>query len=158
MFEIKPIGIINTSYEKLMNMPIQPNGASNVTSHIEINEEYIEGLTDLIGFSHIILIYMLHKANVEKLKVVPFMDTVERGIFATRSPQRPNHIGLSAVKLIGIDGNKITVNGADVLNGTPLIDIKPYIKNVDSIPDAASGWINLNRTQIGDKRSDDRFV
>ena len=86
------------------------------------------------------------------------MDTVERGIFATRSPLRPNHIGLSVVKIVSIAGNKVIVSGADMLDGTPLIDIKPYIKNVDSIDDAVSGWIKLTKTQIGNKRSDNRFI
>ena len=86
------------------------------------------------------------------------MDTVERGIFATRSPLRPNHIGLSVVKIVSITGNKVVVSGADMLDGTPLIDIKPYIKNVDSIDDAVSGWIKLTKTQIGNKRSDNRFI
>ncbi|MCP4181031.1 MAG: tRNA (N6-threonylcarbamoyladenosine(37)-N6)-methyltransferase TrmO [bacterium] len=158
MYEIKSIGKIYTPYNELVDMPIQPNGAAEVTSQIKINSEYEEGLADLEGFSHIFLIYILHMSKKQNIKVVPFMDTVERGIFATRSPQRPNHIGLSIVRLICIKGNTIEVNGADVLNGTPLIDIKPYIKNVDSISDTTSGWISLNRIQIGDKRSDDRFV
>jgi tRNA (adenine37-N6)-methyltransferase len=158
MFEIKQIGIIHTPYTELTNMPIQPNGAKGSTSEILINKEYIEGLADLIGFSHIFLLYILDKATIEKTKVVPFMDTVERGIFATRSPLRPNHIGLSVVKIVSITGNKVVVSGADMLDGTPLIDIKPYIKNVDSIDDAVSGWIKLTKNQIGDKRSDNRFV
>ena len=158
MFEIKQIGIIRTPYTELTNMPIQPNGAKGITSEIHINKKYIEGLTDLIGFSHIFLLYILDKATIEKTKVVPFMDTVERGIFATRSPLRPNHIGLSVVKIVSITGNKVVVSGADMLDGTPLIDIKPYIKNVDSIDDAVSGWIKLTKTQIGNKRSDNRFI
>jgi len=158
MLKIKPIGVINTPYKELTNMPIQPNGAAEVISKIIINEEYQDGLSDLSGFSHIFLIYKFHKVTVEKMKVIPYMDTVERGVFSTRSPLRPNHIGLSVVKLVSVDKNIVVVKGADVLDGTPLIDIKPYLRNVECIETAVSGWLKLDRDQIGNKRSDDRFA
>lgn len=158
MLEIKPIGVIHSPFNDLKNMPIQPNGAKGIFSIIEIYESYIEGLSDLKGFSHIYLVYVLHKSKKEKLRVVPFMDNIERGIFSTRSPMRPNHIGLSIVKLIDINNNLLKVEAADVLDGTPLLDIKPYFKHVDCISDATTGWLKLSKDEIEKQRSDGRFV
>ena len=146
---MKAIGIIRTPFADLKNMPIQPKGAVDVIGEIEIEEQYAAGLTDLEGFSHIYLVYLFHKASRVELKVVPFMDTVQRGVFATRSPLRPNHIGLSLVELVKIDGAKLTIRGADILDGTPLIDIKPYIEKFDKVDKSSSGWMTARSRDVG---------
>ena len=138
-------------------MPIQPIGAADVIGTIHMAEQYAEGLKDLEGFSHIYLIYLFHEATHTRLRVVPFMDTKKRGVFATRSPLRPNHIGLSIVELVRIDGLTLTIRGVDVLNQTPLLDIKPYIEAFDSVKNSTSGWMGSNVRSVAEKRSDDRF-
>jgi tRNA-Thr(GGU) m(6)t(6)A37 methyltransferase TsaA len=157
MHDIKPIGTIYSPYNSIENMPIQPKGAAGVEGYIEINEAYVEGLKDLQGFSHIYLIYSFHKTSRTELSVTPFMDKQKRGVFATRSPLRPNHIGLSIVKLKRIEGNKVIVECLDVLNGTPLLDLKPYIDKFDSVDNCCSGWLQSNDKEISEKRSDNRF-
>lgn len=156
--EFTPIGIIHSPYTDLKNMPIQPKGASEVISQIELYPQYASGLSDLAGFSHIYLIYHFHKSTTYQLKVTPFLDKVERGLFATRAPKRPNPIGLSVVKLISIENNILTIQGADVLDGTPLIDIKPYIQKFDAPQNPTSGWMQAQSDEIKNKRSDDRFT
>lgn len=153
-----PIGIIQTPFRALENMPIQPKGAADVIGTVRVEEQYVEGLADLEGFSHIYLFYLFHQAQRTQLKVVPFMDTVERGVFSTRSPLRPNHIGLSLVELIRVDGAELTVKGIDVLDLTPLLDIKPYIERFDRVSESRSGWMTANETEVAEKRSDSRFV
>lgn len=155
---METIGIIRTPFSELENMPIQPKGAAGVIGEIEIDERYVEGLADLEGFSHVYLVYLFHRASRVELKVVPFMDTVQRGVFATRSPLRPNHIGLFLVELVKIDGARITVRGADVLDGTPLLDIKPYIEKFDKVGESRSGWMTARPEDVAARRSDDRFV
>jgi tRNA (adenine37-N6)-methyltransferase len=155
---MKPIGIIHTPFKDIASMPIQPKGAKDIIGEIHINEEYIQGLKDLEGFSHIYLIYHLHKVQKTNLMVVPFMDSVERGVFSTRSPQRPNHIGLSITRIEKIENGIITIKGIDVLDGTPLLDIKPYIKNFDAVEEVnSSGWMKANNEEVENKRSDNRF-
>ncbi|MBT3277755.1 MAG: tRNA (N6-threonylcarbamoyladenosine(37)-N6)-methyltransferase TrmO [Phycisphaerales bacterium] len=155
---ITPIGIIHSPFQVVENMPIQPKGAAEVTGEIELFPQFAEGLKDLEGFSHIYLIYQFHKAGSEQMRVKPFMDNVSRGVFATRAPVRPNHIGLSVVKLVSVDGNRITVSEIDVLDGTPLLDIKPYIEKFDHPGKTTSGWLDANAADIRNKRSDDRFA
>ena len=139
-------------------MPIQPRGALNVTGTVVVDEQYIEGLADLEGFSHVYLLYLFHLAGQTTLTVIPFMDTCPRGIFATRSPLRPNHIGLSIVRLKTVSRNIITVQGIDVLDGTPLIDIKPYIAAFDAVQHSQSGWMTASEEAVSKRRSDDRFA
>jgi tRNA (adenine37-N6)-methyltransferase len=138
-------------------MPIQPKGAVNVEGYLTLNEEYMDGLQDLEGFSHIYLLYSFHKTSRTELQVTPFMDTQIRGVFSTRSPLRPNHIGLSIVQLKKVEGNKVYVDGIDVLDGTPLLDIKPYIAGFDGVEESTSGWMKGSDEDIVEKRSDDRF-
>ncbi|PKQ65928.1 tRNA (N6-threonylcarbamoyladenosine(37)-N6)-methyltransferase TrmO [Labilibaculum filiforme] len=160
MTEIKfeSLGVIRTSYKTLENMPIQPMGAKGVKANIVLNTEFVDGLKDLEGFSHITLIYHLHKVKDYKLRVIPFMDSEEHGIFATRSPRRPNAIGISTVKLIGINENIIHIEDADVLDGTPLLDIKPFFGRFDNRENVQSGWLDR---KWDDKhktlKSDERF-
>jgi tRNA-Thr(GGU) m(6)t(6)A37 methyltransferase TsaA len=155
---IKPIGVIHSPYNQLDNMPIQPKGASETEGCVVVNESYVDGLKDLDGFSHIYLVYYFHKATRTELLVMPFMDKQERGVFATRSPLRPNHIGISIVRLVKVEGNRLMVKGVDVLDGTPLIDIKPYIEKFDRIENSVSGWMKSSDEEIRNKRSDTRFV
>jgi len=136
----RPIGIIHSPYREAAKTPIQPKYAPGVRAQIEIFPEYIEGLKDLDGFSHIYLIYHFHEASSPKLRVVPYLDEVERGIFSTRAPNRPNPIGISIVAVKAIEGNKIEVEGCDILDGTPLLDIKPYVERFDHIPNTKKGW------------------
>jgi tRNA (adenine37-N6)-methyltransferase len=155
---VEPIGVIHSPFTEIENMPIQPKGAPDVEGTVHLHESYIEGLKNLEGFSHIYLIYVFHKVQRISLTVTPFMDSTERGVFATRSPVRPNHIGLSIVQLIKIENNILTVKGIDILDETPLLDIKPYIKNFDSVEGSLSGWMMAaSEEEVAKKRSDGRF-
>jgi len=153
----KFIGIIKTPFNSKEGMPIQPTGAKGIKGVIEINPEFAEGLTDLDGFSHIILIYHFHKADNFHLMVKPFMDDKEHGVFSTRAPKRPNSIGLSVVKLNHIEGNLVYVENIDVLNETPLLDIKPLIPDVDFAEVDRLGWLEGKSNKMGDKKADNRF-
>ncbi len=157
MHQIEPIGIIHSPHSTIEDMPIQPKGASGVEGYAQVDEQYVSGLRDLAGFSHIYLLYSFHKAVRTELLVTPFMDTETRGVFATRSPLRPNHIGLSIVRLKRIEGARVVVEGIDVLDGTPLLDIKPYIEKFDAVPECASGWLQASDADVCTKRSDGRF-
>jgi tRNA (adenine37-N6)-methyltransferase len=155
---MKSIGIIHTPFDTLEDMPIQPKGAAEVTGTIELEEQYLDGLADLSGFSHIYLLYRFHMAKRTALTVIPFMDTTPRGVFATRSPLRPNHIGLSIVRLLDVERNIITVGGIDILNGTPLLDVKPYIAAFDAVQQSSSGWMTGSGEEVARRRSDRRFT
>ena len=155
--EFSPIGIIHTSFKTVDNMPIQPTADNGSEGFIEIFNEYAEGLADLAGFSHLYLIFHLHECKGHKLKVIPFLDTVERGIFSTRSPARPNPVGLSVVKLISIEGNILNIQGLDILDGTPLIDIKPFVPMFEDRKDIRIGWFEGKDGEIPGKLSDRRF-
>jgi tRNA-Thr(GGU) m(6)t(6)A37 methyltransferase TsaA len=152
----EPIGVIRTQYNSSDGVPIQPSGAENVTGFVELENKYMSGLKDLDGFSHIILIYHFHLNEGYSLRVVPFLDKDERGIFATRAPIRPNSIGLSVVKLNKIEANKIFVENIDVVDGTPLLDIKPYVRDFDKVMNSKFGWLensaHLSKTTKADKR------
>ncbi len=155
---INTIGIIYTPFHTIKDMPIQPIAAEGIKGHIELFPEYIDGLTDLEEFSHITLLYHLHKINGYDLMVKPFMDNKEHGIFATKSPKRPNAIGLSTVKILEIKHNVIHVEMVDMLNETPLIDIKPFFSKFDNRANTKSGWLdNQADIPITKLRSDERF-
>jgi len=155
-----PIGTIHSPFKNLEGMPIQPVGAKGVKGEIHLREKYKEGLTDLEGFSHIILIYHLHLSNGYSLKVKPFLDNTERGIFATRAPKRPNPIGMSVVCLDKIEGSKIYISNVDIVDGTPLLDIKPYIPNFDKCKgeEIRIGWFEDKHEDANHKKSDRRFI
>ena len=138
-------------------MPIQPKSAAGELGKVVVDDEYAVGLQDLEGFSHIYLIYKFHQCRKTKLKVIPFIDVVERGVFATRAPVRPNHIGLSIVKLQEVRGNTLVIEGVDVLDGTPLLDIKPYVAKFDLVGFSQDGWVKAGEDEITEKRSDSRF-
>ncbi len=155
---MKKIGTIFTPFKKLGDMPVQPGGGSGIIGRVEIETQYQSGLADLEGFSHIYLIYRFNRARRIEMHVVPFLDTRPRGIFATRSPLRPNHIGLSLVELVKIEGTTLTIRNLDILDGTPLLDIKPYIASFDQVGQSRSGWMTADRETVGTCRSDERFV
>lgn len=155
---IKPIGTIFTPHVDIDHMPIQPTAARGVRGYIEIFEEYADGLKDLEGFSHITLLYHFHEICGYELVVTPFMDTEKHGIFATKAPKRPNAIGVSTVKLLGIEGNILTVEQVDMLDGTPLIDIKPFYPRYDNRRNVKIGWLEKNKDFALEKLwSDERF-
>lgn len=152
-----PIGTIFSPFHSIAGMPIQPKGAQGIKGRIELLPEFADGLQDLEDFSHIILLYHLHEVKEFKLSVVPFLDTVPRGIFATRAPKRPNPIGLSVVSLTRIEGLTLLIENVDILNETPLLDIKPYIPEFDQPQQFRTGWYEKVKGQVSTKRSDDRF-
>ena len=153
------IGTIHTPHGTLDNIPVQPVGSGD-EGVAELYPEFAEGLMDLDGFSHAMLLFHLHEMKEGyKLKLTPFMDDKEHGVFATRSPYRPAAIGVSTVKVLKVEGNKLYFEGADMLDGSPLIDIKPFFNQVDNKPDAVSGWLEAKDSDIASKhRSDDRFI
>jgi tRNA (adenine37-N6)-methyltransferase len=155
---IRPIGVITSPFTDRANMPIQPCGARGVAGRVVIDEALAPGLKDLEKFSHIYLLYHFHMSRGFDLAVTPFMDPVERGLFSTRAPRRPNQIGLSIVRLERIEGNVLHILDVDVLDGTPLLDIKPYFRAFDAFPEAVSGWAESTQDGAGKVRSDDRFV
>ena len=137
----RQIGTIYSPYTNTTAMPIQPRGALGVTGRVEVLPEFAEGLKDVSGFSHIYLIYHFHIAPGMRLYVVPFLDSAERGVFATRAPTRPNPLGLSVVRLREVCGNVLLVENLDVLDGTPLLDIKPYVPAFDHWDVESTGWL-----------------
>jgi len=155
MIELKPIGIIHTPFKKREGMPIQPAAAAGVKATVEVLEEYRDGLQDLDGFSHVILLFHLHRSEGFNLQVVPFLDTVKRGLFATRAPRRPNPIGLSIVQLDRIENGVLHVRNVDMLDGTPLLDIKPWVGEFDQREDVRTGWLEAARQRKA--VSDERF-
>lgn len=138
-------------------MPIQPSGAKGANGWIEVFAEFQSGLKDLEGFSHIILLYEFHCSREFKLEVIPFMDTKPRGLFATRAPNRPNPVGLSIVKLDKVENGKLYIQNIDILDGSPLIDIKPFVPEFDVPANAKAGWLEHTGKTAQDKKSDDRF-
>lgn len=155
--EMTPIGTIRTPYTTPEGMPIQPAGAGGVKGTVEVFEEYRAGLKDLDGFSHIVLLYVFDRSTGFNLEVVPFMDTEPHGLFATRAPKRPNPIGLPVVQLARIEGGIFYVRNVDMLDGTPLLDIKPYVPEFDSPQHVRTGWLERVRKTVNRQQSDDRF-
>ena len=152
-----PIGIIRTPFSDPAGMPVQPAGAAGVRGTLSINDEYRAGLRDIGGFSRLILIYAFHRITGHALEVVPYLDTVPHGIFATRAPKRPNAIGLSIVRLVSVHDHELVVEDVDILDGTPLLDIKPYVPAFDCFPDVKTGWYGDCSSRVLDARSDRRF-
>ncbi len=136
----RPIGIIRSPHQKPEETPIQPAYARGCPGRAEVFPEFADGLRDLEGFSHLYLIFHLHRAGPAKLLVKPFLQDVDRGVFATRSPRRPNPIGLSIVRLVGREGSVLLLKDLDILDGTPLLDIKPYTAKFDGIKTTRNGW------------------
>ena len=155
--EFQPIGEIHTPFKERSGMPIQPSGGSGIEGTVDVYPEFREGLSDLEGFSHIILLYYFHRSEGFKLRVVPFLDIRPRGLFATRAPRRPNPIGVSVVRLLGIEGGILRIENVDILDGTPLLDIKPYVPEFDLQTDIRTGWLEEVGKNVSNKKSDNRF-
>jgi tRNA (adenine37-N6)-methyltransferase len=153
----KPIGTIQTSFQDVEGMPIQPLGAEGTKGSVELFPEYTEGLQDIEGYSHLILIYHFHLSRGSSLLVKPFLDDKLRGVFATRAPKRPNPIGFSVVRLISVNKNRLEIEDADIVDGTPLLDIKPFVSDFDNRYDTRTGWMTGKQLQARVKRSDERF-
>jgi tRNA (adenine37-N6)-methyltransferase len=152
-----PIGIIHTPFASTVGMPIQSVGAAGTPGTIELDSRLQDGLTDLQAFSHLILVTHLHLVNGFALQVIPFLDDHLHGIFATRSPRRPNPIGLSIVRLVGITGSTLQVEDVDVVDGTPLLDLKPFVPAFDNRETTHVGWYAERLDRLPTARADDRF-
>ena len=153
-----PIGIIHSPFKEPKGTPIQPPGARGVEGSVELFPEYVEGLRDLDGFSHIILVYHFHLAKRPSLLMKPFMDDEPHGIFAIRAPSRPNPIGISVVRLVKVEGNVLRVEDVDIVDGTPLLDIKPYVPEFDPPEVGRRGWLEKNVRKLPSSRDDGRFA
>jgi tRNA-Thr(GGU) m(6)t(6)A37 methyltransferase TsaA len=152
-----PIGIIRTPHQKTEGTPIQATGAKGIAGRIEIFPEYTAGLADLAGFSHIYILYHFHLSKKFSLKIKPFLDDQKRGLFATRAPSRPNPIGLSVVRLISITESNLEIQDVDVVDRTPLLDIKPYVPDFDIRKVDRFGWIEKKTGEIENVVDDGRF-
>jgi len=156
--EFTPIGIIYSPFTDPAEMPIQPSGAKDVYGAVFVDEAYGDGLKDLDGFSHIILLYYFHRSRDYKLQVTPFLDDTPRGVFATRAPSRPNSIGISVVQLERIDGLRLEIRNVDILDETPLLDIKPFVPEFDAPPNCRTGWLEKAAQKAAARKSDQRFA
>jgi tRNA-Thr(GGU) m(6)t(6)A37 methyltransferase TsaA len=157
MISFEPIGTVHSPYHVAEDMPIQASAARGVRGTVEVFPRFAAGLKDLDGFSHVILLYHFHAASAPKLLVVPYLDTELRGVFATRAPARPNPIGLSVVRLIRVAGAVLEVEGVDVIDGTPLLDIKPYVPRFDGRRAERIGWLSKRVAGMNRNKSDKRF-
>jgi tRNA-Thr(GGU) m(6)t(6)A37 methyltransferase TsaA len=153
----EPIGVIHSPFNDPKDMPIQPPGAAGITGTVEIFPAFRPGLADLADFSHVILLYHFHRSRGFDLQVVPFMDDRPRGLFATRAPKRPNPIGLSIVRLQGIEGGMLHIADVDILNETPLLDLKPYVPAFDAPEAVRTGWLAQAERRVRSCKADERF-
>jgi tRNA-Thr(GGU) m(6)t(6)A37 methyltransferase TsaA len=158
MIPYHSIGIIHSPYKEIRGTPIQPAGALDVPGTVEVAPSYQDGLGDLEGFSHVILLYHFHLIQGHALRVTPFLDDRPHGIFATRSPKRPNAIGLSVVRLTAIAGAVLQILDIDVVDGTPLLDIKPYVPAFDHREATRTGWLAARSAAVHQTRADGRFL
>lgn len=154
----KPIGVIHSPFKEPEGTPIQPAGAKGINGTVEIFPEYAEGLKDIEGFSHIILIYHFHLSRVTLLKAKPYMDNQLHGVFAMRGPSRPNPIGISAVRLVRIEDNILHIQDVDIVDETPLLDIKPYVPEFDVREAERTGWLEKNVHKLPASKDDGRFT
>jgi tRNA-Thr(GGU) m(6)t(6)A37 methyltransferase TsaA len=153
----EPIGTIHTPFKDIRDMPIQTTGGRGIRGTLKIKPSFAEGLKDVEGFSHIILIYSFHHSKKYSLMVKPFLDDRLHGVFATRAPRRPNAIGISVVRLKKVEGRVLHIEDVDMLNGTPLLDIKPYIPDIDAFRTSRIGWLSKETKRFRKARSDGRF-
>ena len=152
-----PIGVIHTPFKQPKGTPIQPWRSSHAHGTIDLLPEYIPGLKDLEGFSHIVLLYHFHLSSSYELSVVPYLDDQPRGLFATRAPRRPNGIGLSVVRLLKVDGGTLEIENVDMIDGTPLLDIKPYVPHFEEAEEIRIGWLEGKADGASGTEADDRF-
>ena len=142
---MRPIGMIHSPFTDKGKTPIQPTRSTAIGT-VEVYPEFVDGLQDIDGISHIILLYVFHRSSGYSLKVKPYLDDQLHGLFATRYPERPNPIGLSIVRLLSRKGNSLSIEGVDVLDGTPLLDIKPFVPDFDIQTNHSTGWYD-NRSK-----------
>jgi len=154
----RPIGVVHSPFKEPKGTPIQPSAAEGISGTVEIFPEYAEGLRDIEGFSHIFLIYHFHLSKGARLIAKPFMDNEERGVFAMRGPSRPNTIGISIVRLIRVEDNIIHIQDVDIVDGTPLLDIKPYVPEFDLKEVEKTGWLEKNVHKLPSSKDDGRFT
>jgi tRNA-Thr(GGU) m(6)t(6)A37 methyltransferase TsaA len=152
---LSAIGLIHTPFKEQTGTPIQPRFAKDAEGLVEVFPPYMEALADVDGFERIWLLFLLDRSKPWKPRVIPYLDTVERGLFATRAPARPCPIGLSVVRLLSVNGKEIRVRGVDILDETPLLDIKPYVPRFDAFSDSRAGW--LDAEGIDPTAADSRF-
>jgi tRNA-Thr(GGU) m(6)t(6)A37 methyltransferase TsaA len=152
------IGIIHSPFKEPKGTPIQPEGARGIDGTVEVFPEYAEGLKDVEGFSHIILIYHFHLSKGASLTAKPFMDSEPRGVFAMRGPSRPNPIGISTVRLVRIEESVLHIQDVDIVDGTPLLDIKPYVPGFDVREVDNIGWLEENIHKVDTSKDDGRFM
>ncbi len=153
----RPIGTIHSPFRDVEGVPIQPAAAAGIRGSVEVLPELVEGVQDLDGFSHVVLLYHFHLVRESRLTVTPFLDSRPRGVFATRAPTRPNPIGLSIVRLLGVEGNILNIENVDIVDGTPLLDIKPYVPEFDHHAAERTGWLAQARGQAQTQKADGRF-
>lgn len=160
MDEIKyrPIGVVRSRFKEPRGVPIQSAVAKGINGTVEVFPEFVEGLKDIDGFSHIILLCGFHLTKGFSLMVKPFVDNKQHGVFATRAPSRPNPIGLSVVRLLSVDGNVLHISDVDIVDGTPVLDIKPYIAQFDVRNPEKCGWFDTRAHKIENMKDDGRFV
>jgi tRNA (adenine37-N6)-methyltransferase len=152
-----PIGVIHSPFKESNGTPIQPVAAPDSVATVEVFTDYIEGLKDIEGFSHLILIFHMHLIKNPQLRVIPFLDTEEHGVFATRAPGRPNPIGFSVVKLEKTNNNILHITGIDIIDGSPLLDIKPFVPAFDVRQADKTGWLKKINDKISAIKDDGRF-
>jgi len=155
--QLTQIGVIRCPFKSAAGTPVQPFCAAGTEGWIEVFGSYVDGPQDLDGFQRVWVLFWCHRASEAKLTVIPYRDTVPHGLFATRAPARPNPIGLSTVRLFGITGSMLHVGELDILDGTPVLDIKPYVSQYDSYPAQRCGWLDGDRATKGVVVADDRF-
>jgi tRNA (adenine37-N6)-methyltransferase len=153
----RPVAVVRSPFSALEGMPLQSVAAPEVLAQVHVRAELEPGLRDLDGFSHLHLITHLHRGRPGGLEVMPFLDDTVRGVFATRSPRHPNPIGLSVVRLLGVTGHVLEVSGVDLLDGTPVLDIKPYVPAFDSFAAERTGWLASAAQRVHEVRADRRF-
>ncbi len=150
--------MIRTPFPDVDGMPIQPAAAEQARGHVDLDPDLVDGLQDIDAFSHLILLWHLHRACRPGLLVVPFLDDRPHGIFATRAPARPNPIGLSVVRLLAVSGSRLHVQHLDMVDGTPLLDIKPFVPEFDHRSPTEIGWYRDRLDRMHAVRSDRRFT
>jgi tRNA-Thr(GGU) m(6)t(6)A37 methyltransferase TsaA len=154
----KPIGVIHSPFKEPKGTPIQPAGAKGIEGTVEIFPEYVEGLKDIEGFSHIILLYHFHLSKGSTLLAKPYMANEAHGVFAMRGPSRPNPIGMSVVRVVKVEGNMLHIQDVDIVDGTPLLDIKPYVPEFDIREVERIGWLERNVHKLSESKDDGRFI
>jgi len=154
---LQTVGTIRTQFARRVGTPVQSIFAPDSRGTVEVFPEFEDALEDVEGFSHLFLIYIFHRPGPDTLRCIPYLDDTLRGVFATRAPSRPNPIGLSIVRLIERQGNILKIAEMDILDGTPLLDIKPFVPHFDHRDNATVGWLSERLNNCSRSRADDRF-